>query len=83
MTLGGSGVGVTGTAFGWTAPAAGASVSGTVAGGGAYVDAGFSIALRQAVPLNLTLTPGPTVLPGQVWQTDVVWTVTRNGERQQ
>jgi hypothetical protein len=76
VTLGGSAVGVTGTPFGWTAPTAGASVGGTVAGGNAYDDAGFSIALRQAVPLNLTLTPGPTVVPGQVSQTDVVWTVT-------
>ena len=75
VTLGGIPVGVTGTPFGWTAPSAGASVSGTVAGGTAYVDAAFSVGLKQAIPLNLTLTPGPTVVPGQVWQTDVVWTV--------
>jgi hypothetical protein len=35
VTLGGSPVGVTGTAFGWTAPTAGTSASGTVAGGNA------------------------------------------------
>ena len=43
--------------------------------GEAYADAGLSIGLRQAIPLNLTLTPGPVVLPGKVSQTDVTWTV--------
>jgi hypothetical protein len=76
VQLGGVIVGVTGTAFGWTAPTSGTLFSGVVKGGVAYTDAGFNISLRQAVPLNVTLFPGPVVLPGKVAQSDVTWTLT-------
>lgn len=70
--------GVTGAAFGWTPPTSSASVSGVVRGGVAYKDAGFTVPLRQAVPLTLNLFPGPVVHPHQAWQTGVSWTVTPN-----
>ncbi len=76
VVLGGIPVGVTGSGFAWTPPTTGASATGLVQGGIAYGNAGFTIAIRQAVPLTLNLFPGPTVDPGKVWQTDVVWTVT-------
>ncbi|HET7721247.1 MAG TPA: hypothetical protein VFK43_14880 [Acidimicrobiales bacterium] len=76
VQLAGVAVGVTGTAFGWTGPTSGTAASGVVKGGVAYTDAGFSIALRQAVPLNVTLFPGPVVIPGRVSQSDVTWTLT-------
>jgi len=76
VLLGGTAVGVAATAFGWTAPTSGTSVGGTVKGGTAYQDAAFTLALRQAVPVNLTLFPGPVVIPNKVSQSDVVWTLT-------
>ena len=76
VTIGGTPVGATGAAFGFTPPTAGSSVSGVVAGGVAYNNASFSIAIQQAVPVVLNLFPGPTAEPNKVWQTDVVWTLT-------
>jgi hypothetical protein len=75
VLLGGAPVGATGTPFGWTPPTSGTSVTGTVQGGQAYSSAGFSIAIRQAIPLTLNFFPGPVAEPNKVWQTDVVWTV--------
>jgi hypothetical protein len=76
VVLSGVPVGVTGSSFAWTPPTSGTSATGLVQGGVAHGNAGFTIAIRQAVPLTLNLFPGPTVEPGKVWQTDVVWTVT-------
>jgi hypothetical protein len=76
VVLGGAPVGVTGASFAWTPPTSGTSATGLVQGGVAYSNAGFTIAIRQAVPLTLNLFPGPSVEPGKIWQTDVVWTVT-------
>ncbi|MFF2246568.1 hypothetical protein ACFVTM_20625 [Arthrobacter sp. NPDC058130] len=76
VAFGGAAAGVTGASFAWTMPSSGSSLTGTVLGGTTYVDATFSIALRQAVPLTLNLFPGPVAVPNKAWQTDVVWTVT-------
>jgi hypothetical protein len=76
VVLGGVPVGVTGASFAWTPPTSGTSATGLVQGGVAYGNAGFTIAIRQAVPLTLTLFPGPVVEPNKVWHTDVVWTAT-------
>ena len=76
VVLGGVPVGIIGSPFAWTPPTSGTSATGLVQGGIAYGNAGFTIAIRQAVPLTLNLFPGPTVEPGKVWHSGVVWTVT-------
>lgn len=76
VLLGGHQVGVTGTAFPWTAPGSGSSVSGAVKGGLSYHDASFSIALRQATTVQLTAWPVPILLANRLLVRDVAWTLT-------
>jgi hypothetical protein len=76
VLLGGVQVGVTGTAFAWTAPGAGSSVGGTIKGAPAHHDAAFSIALRQAIAVQLTAWPVPILLANRLVVRDVAWTLT-------
>lgn len=75
VVLGGAVVGVTGSAFPWTPPGSGSSVTGTVQGGGSYLDATFTIGLVQAVKLILSLTDGPGIVPGRVSTSMPAWSV--------
>lgn len=69
-------VGLSGTAFTWTAPSSGTSASGVVVGGTAYQNATFTIAVRQAVTIALGLHAGPGAVPGYAAMSAVQWTAT-------
>jgi len=73
VQIGGVAVGLSGTAFNWTAPTTGTSASGLVAGGTAYQNAAFTIAVRQAVQITLGLYAGEGAVPGYAAMTDIEW----------
>jgi hypothetical protein len=74
VMLGGTQVGISGTAFAWSAPTSGSSVAGEVKGGIGFYDASFSIALRQAIVVQLTAWP-LSVLANRIVARDVTWTI--------
>jgi hypothetical protein len=76
VQIGGASVRLSGTAFDWTPPTTGTSASGVVVGGSAYQNAGFKIAVRQAVPIALGLYPGRGA--GSATMSDIKWTVSPN-----
>ncbi|MFY7855553.1 MAG: hypothetical protein ACOVQT_05385 [Rubrivivax sp.] len=75
VQLGGVTVGLTGTPFTWTAPAAGTTAAGLVRGGNSHHDAPFTLAITQPVQMALGLYPGPGAAPGLVALKDIAWTV--------
>jgi hypothetical protein len=75
VQIGGATVGLSGTAFTWTPPTTGTSVSGVVLGGISYQNVAFTIAVRQAVTVALGLYAGPGAPSNYAAMTDVVWTV--------